>query len=281
MTDEETVIADTATDATEQPETATEAPVETEEAAEPTAEAGEDKAEGADKEEGDKPKPKPKQTINERMAELTAHRREAERREEAALQEVERLKKRIGTESPTPKEADFASFEEYQAALTAHHVSQHNQRERAEDLKDAQSRAEQSTGQLSQAKRAAFDARVLDFVQQAPDFHQVFTDSVPVTESMAEIITDSDQGPQIAYWLGNNTGDAARIAQMTNPRDVAREIGKIEGRLSTPPPKRTTQAPDPVGAVATGAGSKQAFDLAKASDDQVSKQLERLGVIQK
>ena len=71
---------------------------------------------------------------------------------------------------------------------------------------------------------------------------------------MAEVIADSDIGPQLAYHLAENKDAAARIAAMS-PVQAARELGKIEARLTAakdapkpvskaPPPPPTLKAPE-------------------------------------
>jgi hypothetical protein len=48
---------------------------------------------------------------------------------------------------------------------------------------------------------------------------------------MLEIITESDDGPALAYYLGKNLDVAARIAQLP-PLAAARELGRIEVNLA-------------------------------------------------
>jgi hypothetical protein len=63
---------------------------------------------------------------------------------------------------------------------------------------------------------------------------------------MAETIKASDIGPDLAYWLGSNPKEADRISRLS-PLLQAREIGKIEAKLSfDPPKKKTTSAPEPI-----------------------------------
>ena len=79
------------------------------------------------------------------------------------------------------------------------------------------------------------------------DFDQVIG-SVPPNvfdDRMARVIASSDVGADVAYWLGTNKAEAARISQMSD-MDMARHIGAIEARVSAPPVKIQSTAPDPV-----------------------------------
>ena len=73
---------------------------------------------------------------------------------------------------------------------------------------------------------------------------------------MAETIQASDVGPDVAYYLGSNPREAERISRLS-PYLQAKEIGKIEVKLTdNPPVKRTTNAPPPIKPVtAKGAGT--------------------------
>jgi len=79
------------------------------------------------------------------------------------------------------------------------------------------------------------------------DFEQVaYNPNLRVTDVMAETIKASDLGPDLAYWLGSNPKEAERISRLS-PLLQAREIGKIEAKLSAEPPqKKTTSAPEPI-----------------------------------
>lgn len=75
----------------------------------------------------------------------------------------------------------------------------------------------------------------------------VYNPKLTITAEMAQTIRASDLGPEVAYYLGSNPGEAERIAKL--PAFVqAKEIGRLEQKLgSTPPPVKTvSKAPDPI-----------------------------------
>ena len=93
----------------------------------------------------------------------------------------------------------------------------------------------------------AYAEREEDARTKYEDFEQVaYNPNLRVTDVMAETIKASDIGPDLAYWLGSNPKEADRISRLS-PLLQAREIGKIEAKLSAEPPqKKTTSAPEPI-----------------------------------
>lgn len=89
------------------------------------------------------------------------------------------------------------------------------------------------------------------------DYDQVTRNpSIPITQEMAALIAESDVGPEVAYHLGKNPQEAARLAQMTD-KQLAKEVGRLEARLTLPkaPPKQPPAPVQPVSGIAAG-GSK-------------------------
>lgn len=192
----------------------------------------------ADKsDEDDQPK-RNKKSLKERFSELTQKRRDAEREAQFYKAKVERLQK---LERPDPNKYDDP--DEYSSDLAAYKVRTSEVRDIQESAKDADTRATQVMAQ-------AYQERLMDFAAETPDFHQVAGNpALPITEIMGREIMDSEFGPQVQYFLGKNPREAARIAQMTANQQI-REIGRIEARVSSPAPKRITQAPEPIKPVA-------------------------------
>lgn len=90
------------------------------------------------------------------------------------------------------------------------------------------------------------------FSATTPDFNDVvYNPNLPVTDSMMEVISESDNPAAVAYWLGKNVEEARKIASMT-PAGVGRAIARIESQLERvepeqrqPTQKTVTQAPPP------------------------------------
>lgn len=141
------------------------------------------------------------------------------------------------------KPDDFETTDAYIDALAS---------KRAEDLlnqRDALQRKAALDSEYREREEVAYD--------KYDDFEAVaYNPRLPITESMAEAIQSSEIGPDVAYYLGSNPKEAARISQLS-PIQQGREIGKIEAKLATTPPvKKTSTAPAPITPVtAKSAGS--------------------------
>ena len=93
------------------------------------------------------------------------------------------------------------------------------------------------------------------------DFEDVvYNPKLRITDVMAESIQSSDNGPDLAYWLGSNPKEAERIARLS-PILQAKEIGKIEVRLAdNPPVKKSTSAPTPISPVTARSSGSPSHD---------------------
>jgi acyl carrier protein phosphodiesterase len=116
----------------------------------------------------------------------------------------------------------------------------------------AMKRAEELIAQRElQKQRAQIEEAYADREEEArskyDDFEQVaYNPKLTITDVMAETIKASDNGPDLAYWLGSNPKEADRISRLS-PLLQAREIGKIEAKIAAEPvQKKTTSAPEPI-----------------------------------
>lgn len=177
---------------------------------------------------------KPETRRDKRIQQLIEERQNAEREAAHWRQRAEALPPK-----PAGNEVDHPDDASWRKAIVQESI-QEAQRAAAE------STAEEAARRAFQARGQAFEARVTDFRERAPDFDQVARNpNLPITHVMGEAITESDCGPQVAYWLGKNQSEAARIASLPPVRQVA-EIGRLEARLTAAPlTKKTTQAPPP------------------------------------
>jgi len=93
------------------------------------------------------------------------------------------------------------------------------------------------------------------------DFEQVaYNPNLKITQVMAQTIQSSDVGPEVAYYLGTNPKEAERISRLA-PLLQAREIGKLEVKVSDAPPvKRTSSAPAPISPVKAPSSGGTVYD---------------------
>lgn len=147
-----------------------------------------------------------------------------------------------------------------------------------EELKRArEEEANQKKQERQREKAQKYEERVNKTRTKYEDFDDLVTDpSLPITNDMADYIRESDEGPEVAYWLAKNPQEAARIAQM-NGRDADRALARIEARLSTPAPapaapKPVTNAPPPPPTVGTASATGKPGLADDASTNQWMKE---------
>lgn len=193
------------------------------------------------------PEQAPKTFTQEELDEIVSKRLAREQRKwERQQREAAPAPKSQG-EIPTPEQ--FESTDAYVEALAAR---------KAEELLQQRELVRQREQLLESYTEREEEAR-----EKYADFEQVaYNPKVPITSVMAEAIQASDVGPDIAYHLGSNPKDAARIAKLP-PLLQAKEIGRIEAKLAAEPPvaqKKTTAAPAPISPVTARQSGAPSFD---------------------
>lgn len=213
------------------------------------------------KDENEKPdKPeKPKQTFQERMGDLYGRMKTAERQRDFALSELERLKKPL----IEPEKRAELSLDELQRLDVREAVRE----DRAEEKR---MEAERALADVKAHRASVFTARLEDARERMPDFDSVFHRDVPVTETMADIIADSEKGPEVAYYLGKNLSEARQIASLP-PHLQGAAIARIEARVtSAPTVRKVSTAPQPP-PILNGGSAPPSFDPSSASMDDYAK----------
>lgn len=157
---------------------------------------------------------------------------------------------------PTPDK--FETYEEFLEALSDYKVEQRaKQFEQAENQRKAN---EQQKAQLD-----TFQERLSEARSRYTDFDEVVGAQIPISQAMQQTILESDKGADLAYWLGSNPEESARIAKLS-PFAAAKELGKIEARFEAKPePKKqapVSKAPPPITPLASQspAGSTKSPD---------------------
>ena len=130
----------------------------------------------------------------------------------------------------------------------------------------AYQKAEQLIAQREAAKQQSqvlesYHEREEEARSKYEDFEQVaYNPKLPITNVMAQTIQSSDNGPDIAYYLGTNPKEADRIARL-EPFLQAKEIGKLEAKVASEPfTKRTSSAPAPISPVTARGSQSGSFD---------------------
>ena len=197
----------------------------------------------------------------------------AKRREEYLLSELRERERRLeelerqspkddgGKKDEPPKEEEFnGDWTAYVAARAAY--------EAGKAVEGKLNAREQTTAQQRQVEaRRERDIAHLERLEDAretiSDFDTVMgtMKGVTVREDVLDEIKSSDKSPLIAYHLAKNPDKLAEMNRMS-ARELAREIGRLEGSLRMPAGKKQTGAPPPPTHLKGGAAP--AIDLAKA-----------------
>jgi len=130
----------------------------------------------------------------------------------------------------------------------------------------AERKAEELLARREQARQQSeiiesFHEREEEARNKYDDFEQVaYNPKLPITDAMAQTIQASEVGPDMAYYLGSNPKEAERISRLS-PLLQAKELGKIEAKLSdSPPVKKTSSAPAPIAPVTARSTGSPSFD---------------------
>lgn len=249
-------------DATEEAETVSAGAEETEAKTEADAEGDKPDADGEEKageDEGGPEKPKKKSTAERYKARIARLEAELAQRTAATAPAGDDLARAVEAEiGAPPKEEDFkGDYLAYERALTAYEVRK--------ALKGDEVRARAAQSQTLAQERMAERVEALHEAQDEarkaiPDFDKVVsaTESVAVAPHVAEEILDSDKAALLQYHFAKNP-KALDALNRASPREVAREIGQLEARLSLPKPQTATKAPAPIAPV-KGAAAPRSED---------------------
>lgn len=73
------------------------------------------------------------------------------------------------------------------------------------------------------------------------------SDDIPISPVMRDVLVESEKGPEVAFYLSANREEAKRIFDLskTSPLSAAKELGRLEVKLSLPKPRTETKAPPP------------------------------------
>ncbi len=188
-----------------------------------------------------------KRGFQERINTITRQKREAEERANVAETRYQTLLKEI-KEKPLSRE-QFSTDGEFEAELHARSgrmAAAEFQRTIAAEATSSQS------AEHKNAVDAGWNEAVAEAMARIPDWHQVVSsDRGPTTAVMLEQIKESDNGPDIAYYLAKHPGEAQRIAGLSVPAQI-REVARLEARLENGTPTRPS-APPPIKPIAVAA----------------------------
>lgn len=188
-------------------------------------------------------------------------------RELEALRAGTRPPAQAGDDPKAPKEedfnGDFLAFTVAKATFEARKAAE-------ETLKSTRDReaSERAAEQATESRRQ----RALEHEQRVTDAKSVITDfdsvmegmkGVEVRDDLIDEIMSSKNSAVIAYHLAQNPTELEALNRMS-PRELAREMGRLEATLKLPEAKTKTSAPPPLSKV-KGAASPPSQEKALAA----------------
>jgi hypothetical protein len=151
---------------------------------------------------------------------------------------------------------DYVAFANAKLAyeIDARQVSREVRRDFAATIKTEQDRV---AGQVAEHKE-----RVQRLRSRVKDFDEVMARAtLPVAPHVERLLLASKKSDRLSYVLGKNQAKLAQLNRLA-PEEAAREIGRLEGRLSLPSATRTkTQARKPITPL-KGSGASPPSDTA-------------------
>ena len=177
-----------------------------------------------------------------------------------ALESIETLTKRDAasiakeheTQDPRPNRESFDTPDAYDSALIDWSARKAALVAKAETKAELDRAAKEVSDKAANDQMDADNRRTLDefagrkakFIEDHPDYEELVDakEDLPISIPMANVILTDDDGPAIAYYLGQNPDEAARISALPPVRQVS-ELGRIAQRLNTKPAVSTKPAP--------------------------------------
>ncbi len=201
--------------------------------------------------EPDEATEKAKAGVQKRFDELTrdkyAERRARENAEREAAYWRDKAEKPAAPVAVVAKPKTLADFD-FDEGAYASHLRQEAVQDARKAVADEMKREREA--QTAQTRQTKWLERVATFSKSAPDFDQVVfqQNDLPISAHMAEVISEREDGPALAYYLGQNPEVASAISRLS-PGLAGAELGEIAASLKvekTKPVPVVSKAPPPV-----------------------------------
>lgn len=202
-----------------------------------------------------------------KQAEVNQHKAELEAAEARGKAEALELAQAAPTNTLTPDaptvpggRETFETDDDWLSAhktYDTHQIRESIRKEMQENQEASTKKFEADRKKENEAVTAAnaaktFTESVNEARKKHADYDEVITNpDLYISKDVVDILQESDNGGEVAYYLAKNTAEADRISQLS-PIAIAREVGKIESRLAEPPKKKISGAPDPLNPVSSG-----------------------------
>lgn len=140
-----------------------------------------------------------------------------------------------------PERTEFRDDEAYRQAQIEHLA----------EKRAAEKIAEHERASEAERRNESFIEKAEKATERYADFQEVVSNpSLSINSDMAEFISESEHGADVAYYLGKHPMKAAQIAQMS-PIKAAMELTRLEAEVSAKPAVKTSNAPAPISPIGT------------------------------
>lgn len=210
---------------------------------------GDDAEDEDDEEDKDKPRRRSRaQRYRDQNARLQEENARLRGRVSGSLTDAQieaKVKEVIGE---PPQEKDFPDYLAWERAATAYEL---DKRQETRNVKNEAGRAQEAI-QARNAERAdRHKERVENFrnrsgKESSKDFDAVMAQAkdLKASPTVEDLVLDSKKSGHLVYFFAKNPDRLNALNRMSE-REAAREIGRIEARLSLPKPKTKSSAPPP------------------------------------
>lgn len=195
-----------------------------------------------------------------------------ERKLEKQISEAARKPEPVAeTQLTKPKVEDFTDYADYIEAIADYKAE--------EKIRSFKQEAQQE--RINQSYKSEADRREaleVDLMEKGNDKYDDFDEvaagtgaflkskGLSFSQTMVGALLETSNASDIVYFLGTDLEEAARIAALP-PNAQAKEMGRLEDKLTTKPPVKTSSAPEPIKPVG-GAKAITETDPAKMTDKQ-------------
>lgn len=188
--------------------------------------------------------------VQKRIDELTREKYEAKRLLDQERAERQRLQEYLTAQQKPQEQTAPPSLEECGWDDEKHRVEVAKWAAK-EQFKALQTEEQKQREMYQQHEQRQVFKQAVDGINERgrkdfPDYDSVVLNNpaIVVTETMAAVLAQTENGQKIAYYLGNNPGESHRIASLPEVLQGV-EIGRLESRLNSAQ-KKTTTAPPPI-----------------------------------
>lgn len=176
---------------------------------------------------------------------------------------------------PRPKESDYPDYLSYERAATAYEAASFM---KASDIRQEAQRLQRTEAERVQHAIEMHKERQAEARKVVPDFDATIASAsnLPVAPHMSKLIVESDKSAVLQYYFAKYPNKLADL-NAADPITAAREVGRLEARVSWTKPKTETKATAPIPSLKGGSSMPPDAHKAQSMKDYASIRLKELG----